>query len=145
MFATKGWVLFENINCQYYLLPSLYGRGKGVGLMNVIFIFLGSGLGGVCRWALSSWLNGQYPYGTLLCNILGCFVLGLLTKLSPGDAQMKLLLTTGFCGGFTTFSTFMNESLFMLRGGQLFVALAYMALSLVLGLACAWVGYNIVR
>ena len=116
-----------------------------MGLMNVIFIFLGSGLGGVCRWALSSWLNGQYPYGTLLCNILGCFVLGLLTKLSPGDAQMKLLLTTGFCGGFTTFSTFMNESLFMLRGGQLFVALAYMALSLVLGLACAWVGYNIVR
>ena len=90
-------------------------------------------------------VNGQHPYGTLLCNILGCFVLGLLTKLSPGDAQMKLLLTTGFCGGFTTFSTFMNESLFMLRGGQLFVALAYMALSLVLGLICAWVGYNIVR
>ena len=113
--------------------------------MNILFVFLGSGMGGVCRWALSGWLNGQHPYGTLLCNILGCFVLGLLTRLSPGDAQMKLLLTTGFCGGFTTFSTFMNESLFMLRGGQLFVALAYMAISLVLGLACAWLGYNIVR
>ena len=108
-------------------------------------VFLGSGLGGVCRWALSSWLNGQHPFGTLLCNILGCFLLGLLTKLSPGDPHMKLLLTTGFCGGFTTFSTFMNESLFMLRGGQLITALAYMAISLVLGLACAWVGYNIVQ
>jgi CrcB protein len=117
----------------------------GVGLMNFLFVFLGSGIGGVCRWALSGWLNGLHPYGTLLCNILGCFVLGLLTKLSPGDAYIKLLLTTGFCGGFTTFSTFMNESLFMLRGGQLFAALAYMALSLVFGLIFAWVGYNIVR
>ena len=116
-----------------------------MGLMNFLFVFLGSGIGGVCRWALSGWLNGQHPYGTLLCNILGCFVLGLLTKLSPGDAHMKLLLTTGFCGGFTTFSTFMNESLFMLRGGQFLAALAYMALSLVLGLICEWVGYNIVR
>lgn len=108
-------------------------------------VFLGSGLGGVCRWALSSWLNGQHPLGTLLCNVLGCFLLGMLTKLSPGDPHMKLLFTTGFCGGFTTFSTFMNESLFMLRGGQLISALAYIALSLVLGLACAWIGYNIVR
>ena len=113
--------------------------------MNFLFVFLGSGIGGVCRLALSGWLNGQYPYGTLLCNILGCFVLGLLTKLLPGEAQIKLLLTTGFCGGFTTFSTFMNESLFMLRGGQLISALAYIALSLVLGLACAWLGYNIVK
>ena len=108
-------------------------------------VFLGSGIGGVCRWALSNWLNGQHPLGTLLCNVLGCFLLGMLTKLSPGDPHMKLLLTTGFCGGFTTFSTFMNESLFMLCGGQLISALAYIALSLVLGLACAWLGYNIVR
>ena len=146
MVVTRGLGLYVITNClSYYLLPSLYGRGRGGAFMNILLIFLGSGIGGVCRWALSSWLNGQHPYGTLLCNILGCFVLGLLTRLSPGDAQMKLLLTTGFCGGFTTFSTFMNESLFMLRGGQLFAALAYMAISLVLGLACAWLGYNIVR
>lgn len=108
-------------------------------------VFLGSGIGGVCRWALSNWLNGLHPLGTLLCNVLGCFLLGIITKLSPGDPHMKLLLTTGFCGGFTTFSTFMNESLFMLRGGQLISALTYIALSLVLGLACVWIGYNVVR
>ena len=113
--------------------------------MNILFVFLGSGIGGVCRWALSGWLNGQHPYGTLICNILGCFVLGLLTKLTPGDAQMKLLLTTGFCGGFTTFSTFMNESFLMLKGGQLIVAFSYMVVSLVLGLVCVWIGYNIIR
>lgn len=111
--------------------------------MNLIFVFLGSGIGGVCRWALSGWVNGQYPYGTLLCNVLGCFILGILTKLAPGDPHMKLLLTTGFCGGFTTFSTFMNESLFMMRGGQLAAALCYMSVSLILGLLFAWMGYNI--
>ena len=63
-------------------------------IVYICMVFLGSGLGGVCRWALSSWLNGQHPYGTLICNLLGCFLLGLLTKLSPGDTQMKLLLTT---------------------------------------------------
>ena len=114
-------------------------------IVYICMVFLGSGIGGVCRWALSGWLNGQHPYGTLLCNILGCFVLGLLTKLLPGEAQIKLLLTTGFCGGFTTFSTFMNESFLMLRGGQLIVALSYMVVSLVLGLACVWIGYNVVR
>lgn len=114
-------------------------------IVYICMVFLGSGLGGVCRWALSSWLNVLHPCGTLICNLLGCFLLGLLTKLSPGDTQMKLLLTTGFCGGFTTFSTFMNESFFMLRGGQLFVAFSYMVVSLVLGLACVWIGYNVVR
>ena len=114
-------------------------------IVYICMVFLGSGLGGVCCWALSSWLNGQHPCGTLICNLLGCFLLGLLTKLSPGDTQTKLLLTTGFCGGFTTFSTFMNENFFMLKGGQLIVALSYMVASLVLGLACTWGGYNIIK
>ena len=82
-------------------------------------------------------------------NLIGCLLIGLLWGLFcrvPNVSQnLVLFLSVGLCGGFTTFSTFMNESLFMLRGGQLITALAYMALSLVLGLACAWLGYNIVR
>lgn len=109
----------------------------------LLAVFLGSGIGGVCRWAVSSWLNGSYPIGTLVANVIGCLLLGFLTKIAPGDPQTKLLLTTGFCGGFTTFSTFINENFMMLRGSQLLLSLAYMLLSLTLGLAAAWLGYNL--
>jgi CrcB protein len=106
-------------------------------------IFLGSGLGGACRWALSSWLNGQHPYGTLICNLLGCFLLGLLTKLSPGDTQTKLLLTTGFCGGFTTFSTFMNESNMLLKNEQFAYMALYIAGSVLIGFVAVIAGNHI--
>lgn len=111
--------------------------------LSLISVFIGSGLGGVCRWALGTLLNGQYPLGTLVANLLGCFILGFLTRLAPGDEHLRLLFMTGFCGGFTTFSTFMNESLFMMRGGQLLLSLLYIGISLAFGLAAAWLGYQI--
>lgn len=113
--------------------------------MKILLIFLGSGLGGVCRWALSTLCNGTYPIGTLLANILGCFLIGLFSKLIPSDPQLKLLLITGFCGGFTTFSTFINENFLLLRGNQLLLALAYMLLSITFGLIAAWIGYNVIH
>jgi len=110
---------------------------------SIIAIFIGSGLGGVCRWALGTWLNGQHPYGTLAANVLGCFLLGLLSKHVPANDQVKLLLTTGFCGGFTTFSTFINEDLSMMRGGQLAIAIIYMVASITLGILGAWAGWRV--
>lgn len=107
-------------------------------IYNLLAVFVGSGLGGVCRWGLGTWLNGSYPLGTLVANVLGCFCIGLFSKILPADANVKLLLITGFCGGFTTFSTFINENLLMMKGGQLVLSLAYTALSLVLGLCAAW-------
>lgn len=112
---------------------------------NALFVFLGSGLGGVCRWALSSCLNGVHPLGTFSANILGCFLIGLLGKLIPGDAQMKLFLITGFCGGFTTFSTFINENFMMLKSSQLILAITYLLLSIVSGLLACWFGTNILK
>lgn len=101
-------------------------------------VFLGSGLGGVLRWLLSGWLNGVHPIGTLAVNVFGCFVLGALTKFASGSESTRLLLMTGLCGGFTTFSTFINENVLMLRTGQLLMPIAYMVISLVGGLlACA--------
>lgn len=111
-------------------------------IYNILAVFIGSGLGGVCRWVLGSTLNGHHSYGTLLANVAGCFILGILSRHVPGNEHMRLLLMTGFCGGFTTFSTFINEDLTMLRGGQLLVAIAYMAISLALGMLGAWFGYN---
>ena len=106
-------------------------------------VFIGSGLGGVCRWQLSSWLNGSHPWGTLTANIAGCLLLGFLSRHIPVNDQFRLLLTTGFCGGFTTFSTFVCENFFLMNGGQVLNALLYMALSLVLGLLATWCGYNV--
>lgn len=111
--------------------------------MPLILIFIGSGLGGVTRWALSNWLNDSYPLGTFLANILGCFLIGLLSKILPTDASTRLLLITGFCGGFTTFSTFINENLLYLKGGQLLIAIAYVSLSLATGLFAAWLGARV--
>ena len=114
-------------------------------IVYICMVFLGSGLGGVCRWALSSWLNGQHPCGTLICNLLGCFLLGLLTKLSPGDTQMKLLLTTGFCGGFTTFSTFSKEALLLLQNGCYLSFIGYIATSVILGVLAVALGLWIIK
>ena len=111
--------------------------------MNFLLVFLGSGLGGALRWLIGLWLNGRLPLGTLCVNIAGCFLLAAITRLCPDDAHLKLLLGTGLCGGFTTFSTFINENLFLLRGGQLLGALSYLLLSILLGLLAAWLGWHI--
>ena len=83
------------------------------------------------------------PLGTMIVNVIGCFLIGLLSHLLPASPPMKMLLVTGFCGGFTTFSTFANENVMMLSAGQLLTAIAYIALSMALGLLAAWLGWNI--
>lgn len=112
-------------------------------LFNIATVFIGSGIGGVCRWGLSLWLNSAHPYGTFAANVIGCFIIGLLSRMMPMNDTARLLLTVGFCGGFTTFSTFVNENLLMLRGGQFVSALCYITVSIAAGLLAAWAGYNI--
>lgn len=112
-------------------------------ILNILFVFLGSGFGGVCRWGLGNLLNTNHPYGTFAANILGCFLIGCFSRIIPADSQLKLLFITGFCGGFTTFSTFINENFLLLRGSQLLLAFAYILLSILFGLIAAWLGYNI--
>lgn len=112
-------------------------------MTNFLLVFLGSGLGGALRWLVGLWLNGRLPLGTLVVNVVGCFLLAAVSRLCPGDAHLKLLLGTGLCGGFTTFSTFINENLLMLRGSQLWLAIAYLMLSILLGLLAAWLGWHV--
>lgn len=70
------------------------------------------------------------------------FPVGMLSRMAPGSEMVRMLLMTGFCGGFTTFSTFTNESLLMLRTGQLLPLALYAGGSLVLGLCAAALGYK---
>ncbi|MBP1590027.1 MAG: fluoride efflux transporter CrcB [Kiritimatiellae bacterium] len=114
--------------------------------MNWLMVFLGSGAGGVARYALSLALNGRgWPWGTLAANVGGAFLIGMFGALSSRlgwSEQVRLLLTVGLCGGFTTFSTFSNESLAMLRAGNWLAAGAYIVASLVLGLAATYGGWR---
>lgn len=97
-------------------------------IRNLLLVALGGALGSVGRYLFSRWMTGTFPWGTLTVNLLGSLLIGLLTglvakgSLSP---EMKLLLVTGFCGGFTTFSTFANESFSMMKAGDVLMMALY--------------------
>lgn len=114
---------------------------------------LGSFLGGSSRYAVSQamkmLLGSATPLGTLTVNVVGCFLIGLLSAFSADSRwlspSLRLILITGFCGGFTTFSTFMNENAAMLRGGDYALFGGYFCASLLLGFAALVGGHHLVR
>ena len=89
-----------------------------------------------------------YPFGTFTVNIIGCFIIGLVMGLSERfnvSSEWRLLLVTGFCGGFTTFSAFSIETLALLRDAQYLPAFLYIAGSVIIGLLAAFFGYFLHR
>jgi CrcB protein len=122
-------------------------------LERLLLVGLGAGLGGLCRYGLSLWVahhwGSHFPVGTLLINISGSFALTLLVVLTTErlglGPEVRLLLGTGFCGGFTTFSTFALETLALLEARALATALLYIAASLLLSLLAAALGLWLAR
>lgn len=118
----------------------------------ILIIGAGSFIGGVARYLLGQWVQAKaaatFPYGTLAVNVLGCLAIGLVLGWSVRNSppvEWRFFLATGFCGGFTTFSTFSNETLALLREGQTAAASAYVVASLALGLLATWVGISVFR
>lgn len=120
---------------------------------NAIWVAMASGAGGALRYLVGRWLqppagNG-FPLSTLFVNIAGCLLIGIFSGLSTRQGglapQASLLLTTGFCGGFTTFSAFAWENLQLMRSGNPAMALLYTSASLALGLGAAWAGMMLAR
>ncbi len=113
-----------------------------------LLIFLGGGIGSVFRYATSlftqKYYSGNFPIATLLVNILGCLLIGLLVgiteKMNVANSDLKYLFITGFCGGYTTFSTFGYENISLFQNEQAFLALSYVVLSIVAGLLAVWLG-----
>lgn len=113
-----------------------------------LLVFIGGGIGSVCRFLIGKFLNPQlphFPYGTFTVNLLGSFLIGLLMGQllrtdSPASASIQLLLITGFCGGFTTFSAFSYEQLEILRSGAFLTFFLYLFSSISLGLLAALAG-----
>lgn len=118
--------------------------------MSAIFwVFLGGGIGSLLRYGIAR-LTAPYaplfPYATLLANVLSCILLGYLAGLSLRgglDEPPKLFLMTGLCGGFSTFSTFSNETFGLLQSGHFALAVLNVGGSLLLGLACIYVGLRL--
>jgi fluoride exporter len=120
--------------------------------MNVWFaVAIGGAAGSVARYGVGLMLLRAvtlFPFGTLVVNVLGSFLVGVLARtfVSPDqDHVLRLALVTGFCGGFTTFSTFSAETLMLLQQGKGGRAAAYVALSIALGLSAAALGLMIGR
>ncbi len=108
---------------------------------NILYVALGGAAGSVARYLVSQWLKESthtaFPMGTMVVNVAGCLLIGLFCGLAERfgmGSSMKTFLTVGFCGGFTTFSTFMNENLTLMRGGNMMQTAAYAALSIAFGL-----------
>ena len=122
-------------------------------IKSLLIVGTGSFIGGAMRYWLSTLMKsvcGQgFPWGTLMVNLLGCFLFGMLFavfgKSSATDNTLYLLLTTGICGGFTTFSTFANESVQMLQQGNTWGFVGYVATSVVAGLALIALGYGVAK
>ena len=112
---------------------------------NILLVGLGGAAGSILRYLCQRSLNLNFPYGTLLVNISGCLLIGILWGLFTRhiDEQRRLLLVTGFCGGFTTFSTFTYEGVQMLTENRWFIFALYTTLSIVLGLLATYLGYKI--
>lgn len=121
-------------------------------MLQLILIFCGGGLGSLLRFvagqAVQKSGNG-FPLGTFIINIVGSLLIGLLLgyfgKTGSDSQNLKALFVIGFCGGFTTFSAFSNESLILIQQNQFTHALLYILSSIVLGILATFIGYWITK
>jgi CrcB protein len=117
--------------------------------MLILMVAMGGALGAVARYGLSGWVQGflstSFPLGTLVVNVLGSFLLGLcfyLLESSALSAEVRSMVTIGFLGAFTTFSTFSYEAIVLLEGGEWTRGGVYVGGSLLLGLAGVVLGMS---
>lgn len=120
-------------------------------IKTILVVGAGSFLGGAGRYLVSFALKciKGFPWATLAVNLAGCFLIGLLwgvfSKNGTEGSNWALFLTVGFCGGFTTFSSFSKEALMMLQSGNFWGFVGYVAFSVVVGIALVALGYFLVR
>ena len=115
-------------------------------------VFIGGGLGSVLRFIIGKWLNNTengIPYGTFAANILGSFLIGLILGYAAKNSNLSesqtLLLAPGFCGGFTTFSTFAYENHMLLKSGDFSSFAIYTIASFIVGFLAVFAGMYLVK
>lgn len=118
-------------------------------LLSVFYVAIGGALGSASRYLLGTWTQSlsksiDFPYGTLTVNLIGCFVIGFLSQLAEArgvfNSESRAFVFIGILGGFTTFSSFGNDTLNLLRDGETFNALANIGANVIVGLLLVWLG-----
>jgi CrcB protein len=112
----------------------------------LILVGIGGAAGSILRYVLQRQLNADFPLGTITVNILGCLLIGVLWALvikNELNDTLRIALMTGFCGGFTTFSSFTLESLQLLQHNRYLFFTVYTISNVVIGLLATFAGYKI--
>ncbi len=117
-------------------------------IIKFVYLAIGGATGTIARHALSQavyrMLGASFPYGTFLVNLTGCFILGFLVSFTEKklllDANMRLLIMVGFCGAYTTFSTFIFETANLIKDGEVTRAFLNVLLSVVIGFIVLRIG-----
>ncbi|HUC09210.1 MAG TPA: fluoride efflux transporter CrcB [Stellaceae bacterium] len=133
--AGRGWSAFS---------PALHGP--------YLWVALGAALGGVARYGFSgvvaNWIGATFPWGTLVVNVTGCFVIGIVNILTGPDGRLlvapnaRLFMMVGICGGYTTFSSFSLETLNLARNGEWLATGGYIGASVLFCLVGVWLGHT---
>jgi len=123
-----------------------------VALMTVVWVMIAGGFGSGARYLIGQWtahvVGASFPYGTAIVNLVGCFLLGAVVQLSSSGSwtpELRTAIAAGFLGGFTTYSSFNQETLAMLTGGAPGTAGVYVAVTLLGGLAAGSLGLAVAR
>lgn len=121
-------------------------------MKQILLVFLGGGIGSCLRFLISKYSNHYFNsvvLGTFLVNLIGCLIIGIVLGISIKNTfltqNQALILTTGFCGGFTTFSAFSAENFAMFKAGELFQLSAYTLASVLLGMVAVGIGFWLSR
>lgn len=120
---------------------------------NILLVGAGGAVGSIARYLCQKYISEghphAFPFGTFVVNITGCFIIGLLFGLVEKgqllNPEWRLLLITGFCGGYTTFSSFAAENIQLLKDGHLAYFSLYTAGSVVLGIIATWAGIALLK
>jgi len=113
----------------------------------LLYILIGGGLGSVCRYLVSEYAphyyKGEFPVGTFTANIIGCLVIGIFAATIHANSTLNAFLITGFCGGFTTFSSFSKETFLFLSEKKIKIAIIYVLSSTILGIIAVFLGFTV--